>query len=293
MMKTIFLIINIFFIASANVVAQQEFHLSNERYSLLNFNPSSAAAFADQEVRSSAMFNFRNQWFGFEGAPTTYNGIVEHFMEDYNIGLGLSLFNDQIGVDSKWQVSGNYSYRIRLREGFINAGISTSYSRFGNDFTQVRNVDAGDIYDNGSDPVSVFSAGFGIMLHDESLRIGFGSPAFFAFSSEDSNRFKQRHYYAHASFKLGDDFDDIQLEPTLLFKFESSVPVQTKLGLIVWIYDQFSPSIQYRWEDALVLGFGWLVDERFQLGLGYDITLSQLRTVSNNTFELQLGYLMY
>ena len=288
-MKHINITICLIIFGFTSMHAQQELQLSNDRFTLLQFNPAHAGIL-DDDAYASAYLSYRNQWLGFEGAPKTYSLITDYLLEDYNVGLGLSLFSDNIGLDSKLEVAGNYSYRVNLNEGFLNFGIRTAYSSFGSEFNAIRAVDAGDIYDQGNDQISIFSVGAGIMYHSENLRIGISVPSIAVLANTENSRFKERHIYFHSSAKLGDRGDFIRVEPTILFKYQRAVPIQAKIGAIAWINESISPAVHYRWDDALVFSLGWLLDERLQLGLAYDFTISELRLVSDNSFEIQLGY---
>ena len=288
-MKHINIIIYLLLFGCVTSQAQQELQLSNDRFTLLQFNPAHAGIYHD-DAYASGYLSYRNQWLGFEGSPKTYSFLTDYLIEDYNVGLGLSLFSDNIGLDSKLEVAGNYSYRIDLNEGFLNFGIRTAFSSFGSEYGKVRNVEAGDIYDQVDARISIFSVGAGLMYHSENLRIGFSVPSIAVFANTENSRFKERHIYFHTSAKLGDPGDFFRLEPTLLFKYQQAVPIQAKIGVIGWINESITPGIHYRWDDALVFSLGWLLDDRLQLGLAYDFTISRLRLVSDNSFEVQLGY---
>ena len=270
---------------------QQELQLSNDRFTNIQFNPAQAGIYLDDQTYASGLLSYRNQWVGFEGAPSTYSLAADYYLKDYNLGLGLSVFNEQIGIDSKMEAAGNYSYRIRLNEGFLNLGIRTSYSRFQSSFSKIRNIQTGDIYDQNNNQFNIFSVGAGLMYHSENLRLGFSIPTMTVIATSDNAQFKQRHIYFHTAFKLGDPGDDFRIEPTLLFKYQEAVPIQAKIGAILWINERMTPGLHYRWGDAFALSFGWLLDDRLQLGVAYDFTVSDIRLVSDNSFEIQLGYL--
>lgn len=289
-MKQINIICCFIILSLGSLQAQQELQLSNDRFTLLQFNPAHAGIM-QEDAYAATYLSYRNQWLGFEGAPKTYSLIGDYLIEDYNVGLGLSLFSDNIGLDSKLEIAGNYSYRINLNEGFLNFGIRTAFSSFGSEFSMLRNVESGDIYDLGDTRVSIFSVGAGVMYHSENLRIGISVPSIAVLANTENSRFKERHIYFHTSAKLGDPGDFLRIEPTILFKYQRAVPIQAKIGAIGWINESISPGIHYRWDDALVFSLGWLLDERLQLGFAYDFTISEVRLVSDNSFEVQLGYI--
>ena len=290
-MKTQIYIVLIFTLILDEVAAQQELLFSNDRYNILSFNPSIAGAFEETETIALANISYRNQWLGYEGAPKTINGSFDFILKDANIGLGLTLFNDRIGADSKFEIAGNYAYQIKTRDGIIAGGIRTAFTQIYSDFNKIKNVDSGDIYDSSEERISIFSAGLGFMYMEEDIKFGVSIPNLATFSNSNrNNNFKVRHLYVNASFRLGDYTDDFRVEPSILFKVEKSVPLQAKIGVFAHINNSFVPGIHYRTDDAVALSLGTLLYGQFEMALAYDITLSQIRTVSNNTLELFLGY---
>jgi len=287
-----YLIIIVFFSFIINEIsAQQELLFTNDRYNMLSFNPSIVGAFDDDKTYAIANLAYRNQWLGFEGAPTTINAGAEYFLEDSNVGLGMTLFNDRIGVDSKLEIAGNYAYQIKTRDGIISGGLRTAFTQIRSDFTKVQNVDSGDLYDDQLENISVFSVGLGFMYIEEDLKLGIAVPSVVAFSSSSRFKdFKERHLYVNASFKLGDYTDDFRFEPSVLFKFQESVPIQAKIGLFGYINNNIIPGIHYRTDDAVAFSLGLKLQDQFDIALAYDWTLSKIRQVSNNTLELFLGY---
>ncbi len=288
-MKQIYILI-LTALATSLCHGQQELQLSNDRFTYLQFNPAQAGIFMEKDAYASSYLSYRNQWLGFEGAPKTFSLATDYLLDDYNVGIGLNLYNEEIGIDSKIEAAANYSYRIKLDEGFLNIGLRTAYSSFGAQFSTIRNVEAGDIYDQGNNRINLFSIGAGLMYHSENLRIGVSVPSIAVIATSDNAQFKQRHVYLHTAFKLGDPGDDLRVEPSFLFKYQEAVPIQAKVGAILWINERITPGLHYRWGDAFALSFGWLLDDRLQLGLAYDFTVSNIRLVSENSFELQIGY---
>lgn len=286
-----YIVISLLLFLGINLTAQQELLFTNDRYNMLVFNPAITGVFDEQNTYARANLAYRNQWLGFEGAPTTVNAGAEYFLEESNVGLGMTLFNDKIGVDSKLEVSGNYSYHIKTRDGIISGGLRTAFTQIRSDFTKVQNVASGDLYDDQLESISVFSVGVGFMYIEEDLKVGVSIPNIAAFSSSSRfKEFKERHLYVNTSFKLGDYTDDFRFEPSILFKLQKAVPIQAKIGLFGYINNKFIPGIHYRTDDALAFSLGVRLQDQFDIAIAYDWTLSKIRKVSNNTLELFLGY---
>ncbi|MBT8233726.1 MAG: PorP/SprF family type IX secretion system membrane protein [Bacteroidia bacterium] len=288
-----YLYIGCCFFMSINLFSQQELLFTNDRYNILTFNPAISGVF-DDNTYAKANVSYRNQWQGFDGAPLTINGGFEYLIEDKNIGLGFTIYNDQIGIDSKFEIAGNYAYHMKTRDGKLSGGIRTALTQFYSDFDAIVNVEAGDIYDDANQSFSVFSVGIGVIYAEENLQFGIAVPNLAAFSKQASFKdFKERHLHLNASFKLGDYTDDFRLEPTMLFKYQPSVPIQVKIGVLFHLGNTITPGIHFRTDDALAFSLGLKLQEQIDIGLAYDLTLSKIRQVSNNTLELFLGYRFY
>lgn len=67
----------------------------------------------------------RQQWVGFEGAPTTtvagVDGSVKLF--DRIHGFGVVIMNDEIGAFNTLMMNINYAYRIELQKGELGLGL--------------------------------------------------------------------------------------------------------------------------------------------------------------------------
>lgn len=278
-------------LAVVKAEAQQELLFSNDRYNILSFNPGQAGVFENEKTNVSASVAYRNQWLGFKGAPVTINGAFDFLLAEEKIGLGLTLLNDRIGIDSRIEIAGNYSYQVKTRDGVFSGGIRTAYTRISSDFSKVHNADVGDIYDNVNESISVFSVGIGFIYLEENLSIGLSVPNITAFSSSSRiKEFKRQHLYANVSVKLGDYTNEIRIEPSVLFKYQPSVPLQAKIGVYAYFNEILTPGLHYRSDDALAFSCGVNFNEQYNIAIAYDLTLSKLKEVSNNTIELFLCY---
>ena len=66
-------------------------------------------AYAGSRDALTANLTYRQQWVGFEGAPTTQILSVHSPVNGKHIGLGLMVYNDRIGVSRETGVMTNYA----------------------------------------------------------------------------------------------------------------------------------------------------------------------------------------
>src|SRR6056300_51571 len=119
--------------------SQQDAQFSNYMYNTLIFNP----AYAGSRGTTSIYLSQRSQWVGLEGAPKTNSLSYHSPIGSSNLGLGLSILNDEIGPVLENMISSNigigmFWYSDRSYLGFsipnlletrhINKGLSASVS---------------------------------------------------------------------------------------------------------------------------------------------------------------------
>lgn len=268
---------------------QQEIILTKYTYNSLFFNPAYAGSHGLNE--GTAIIHYRNQWLGLDGAPTTILAGGEGSFYDNRLGLGLGLASESIGVESRIDINGNAAYRIQLDEGFLAGGIRVNYSIFNTDFNKVNPKDGGDIFDETSYGFNVFTIGTGLYYNNDGLYVGFSLPSLAVISSNISGiGDRARHMYFHTGILLGDEYSKIRFEPSLLVKYQSSVPLQFTIGINAWLTKDFAIGGHYRSSDALALSAELHFKDHYRLAAAYDFTLSDIRKYSNGTIEFLLGY---
>ena len=68
--------------------------------------------------------NYRNQWPGLDHSFNSYSAYIDHYIFDYNSGIGL-IFNgnqETLANLSTNEIGLSYSYRLRLSEKFFFPG---------------------------------------------------------------------------------------------------------------------------------------------------------------------------
>src|ERR1035437_9101227 len=100
--------------------AQQETMYSQYMFNMLQINPAYAGNLTDDNITTLC----RKQWVGTKGAPTTESLSWDRRGEGSNVGYGLQLYNDQLGIESTSGFQAFYSYRIPFKRSFLSFGMS-------------------------------------------------------------------------------------------------------------------------------------------------------------------------
>lgn len=248
MKKLIIIIITLAFFQIENY-AQKEMILTKYTFNSMLFNP--AYAGSNGEGQGSATLQYRNQWLGVNGAPTTMLEGAEYSLVGIFLGVGATIGQEGIGSKKNTEFSFNTAYRMHLAEGFLIGGIRVGYTYISSNFLSLDVLNLGDIFNTASMKLSLFSVGAGVFYHDDQFKIGFSVPTIVSIG--EGRLEKSKHVYGHFSILLGDEYSTINWKPYMLLKYEQAVPLQLTLGVQAWLNDKIAPGLHWRLGESLAV----------------------------------------
>ena len=288
-MKKIFTIINIICFSAA-LWSQQETIMTKYTFNSLFFNPAYAGSHGDGV--GTATFQYRNQWLGVEGAPTTMLASGEVSMYNNSLGLGATLGSESIGANTRNELSINTAYRIRVgRDGYMSGGIRTSLFNIDSDFPSLNVKDPDGVYDPSLSQLNFLGVGFGLFYNDKNLWLGISVPTIASIGVKDRSLDRMQHLFINAGVVIGDEYSTIKWQPSLLIKYQPAVPLQMTLSTMAWLKDTFAVGLHWRYNDAVALSAELHFMDNWKISTAYDLTISDLNDYSNGSPEIMLGYM--
>lgn len=276
---------------SASAISQQ---LSRRTQFVTNtylVNP----AVAGTKSFTPIMASFRNQWSGFEQAPTTYT-LSAHTTLPNKIGIGGIFFRDDAGgavSSTGLELTGTYHVDLNNSDAvsFGLSGIIGQY-QFDNTALIVRDLDDPSILDTKESEMG-FDANFGMMVYGDNYFFGMSIPQllqtgynFDGFIPDDNERVRHYNFMGSYLYYFNKEF---AIQPSALVKFTASSPVQFDFYMRGIYQDFLWASLGYRHRDAVTMGVGTEYNS-FLFSYSYDITVTDARTFSPHTHELTVGY---
>jgi type IX secretion system PorP/SprF family membrane protein len=238
----------------------------------------------------------RYQWGGITDAPRTYILSLNGPLKYRNMGIGAQLFTDNVGPTRRTGFYASYAYHAPLTEKLkLSFGLQAGILQFMIDGHKIQLHDAGDnVLINGLQTVLTpdFSGGF--LLYNERFWVGASALQlqrnklkFFDYMSNTTSILNQ-HYYGMAGYRqpIGDDW---LVEPSVLVKYVSPVPLQFDAGVRILYKNSVWIGANYRHLDAITANFGFTYRENLVLSYAYDFTTTNLRNYSTGTHELIFG----
>jgi type IX secretion system PorP/SprF family membrane protein len=281
--------------------AQQDQQFSQYMQNKLTYNPGYAGTSGG--ICTAVMY--RQQWLQFPGAPKT---MLVNFdapvLQNTALrgGAGLTIMQDQLGNDNSLFARGAYSYHLPV--GAVGKlGIGVDAGMIQKKFKD--NWFAPDGTDGASDPsiptnqISsiTYDVNFGLYYTTSKLYIGLAASHLPGQVNKKTDGTKSLEFKnaQHIFLNAGYEFDlssDFKLIPSVLVKSDLKATI-FDAGVNVMYRNMVWLGGAYRMTDAIatMLGYQYVKGNNvLKIGVAYDVTLSDLKNYSSNTFEVLIGY---
>ncbi|MCJ8290687.1 MAG: type IX secretion system membrane protein PorP/SprF [Crocinitomicaceae bacterium] len=298
-MKTLLIIA--FFVVGCSTFAsaQQRAVYSNFLMNDFYYNP----AIAGSKEIHQANITYRNQWVGFDGAPSlilgNFSGSIKN---EGKIGYGVSLVSETAGITQNTGVYLNYAHHFKLSDELkLGLGIQPGYMQYRVKLYDAQLADQGDEVLTGSVySASAVDVSTGFHLYSDkfflmgSLHHMLGKSV--QFTSYNSNL--EFHYTAIGGFNININADPktkkmpIVIQPSFLVRYVRPVPVQWTAMLKTTFNKKYWAGLIYRSDDAIGVSVGMEIATQFSVGYGFDYTLSGLSSYQAGSHEIMLSYVI-
>lgn len=281
------------FIPSIGLFAQQDPMISQYMFNGNLINP----AYAGSHPYPNVTMMYRQQWVGFAGAPTSYFASFDTPLNGKNVGLGLQIANDKIGVSEQTYLNGNYSYHLKMGNGKLAMGLSSSLTYSKAYLSELKVWDANDdVYKNNTSTSFTPNFGAGLYYYSTNYYLGISAPHIINYDPNTSLHVtaekaphQVRHYYITGGYVYTVN-EDFIIKPSLLLKYVAKAPFQADVNLNVLLKKVLWLGASYRTGDSFVGMIGFQINNRLHLGYAHDFTITPLQDYNSGTHEIILSY---
>ncbi len=279
--------------------AQQDAQFTQNMFNKLSVNPGYAGA----NGGICGTFLSRTQWTGFDGHPSTNLFSGDALIFDKH-GVGLTVFQDKLGIENSLVAKLAYSYHLTLGPGSLGLGLEAGFlnKSFGTDFIAVDNPVDDPSIPNAGTSASTFDLGLGVYYNvPNKMYVGISTLHLTASELKDVadaggkgalNYAQSRHYYIMAGYDWDINNDKKWVvKPSILAKTDGSSTILDINGLLLY-NNLVWGGVTYRIEDAVAVLAGVNIPQvpGLKIGAAYDITMSTLGDYSNGSIEFMIKY---
>jgi type IX secretion system PorP/SprF family membrane protein len=264
-------------------------------------NPA-AAGFSEQH---DIMFNFRNQWTGFPGAPYTY-GLNYNGPIGKTLGVGVNVLSENIASINRLKLQLNYAFRFNVEQVHAAFGFSTEFQNLGlnNDVFNNGFYEAGDqaidAFESGE---QIFDASVGIyttirdkFTQEDRTFIGLAFPNLILSRLNDIERgTREGAFLKYYVFMIGHKFDvdgsNVTIEPSLMMRQLQNTPLNVDINLKAgFLDDSLITGLSYRAGTGGIVGLLLGTDlNGFRIFYSFDLSFQEFQQFSSGSHEVTLS----
>jgi type IX secretion system PorP/SprF family membrane protein len=288
-MKKSYILI-LFLLLSLRSVAQIETMYSMYRINPIISSPAYAGTMEDGHRGEIVMMD-RQQWLGIQGAPRTL-ALTANFQYKPKIGGGFLLLADQAGPLRVATMAGDLAYHVQFNpEWSMEGGIRLGFSSVYLDYEGIQVVDPNDpILATNKGSGLKGNTGWGVRFnHKGGFFASLSMPRVLSYDFGGfSGAYKDVTYlYINAGTTLRVN-EQLSFSPSFMARAAQDVPLSWDVNVMARIGKAFDAGVAYRHKDSYGLRFGMQANPKIYLGYIYEMPISGLSKVSNQTHEIAL-----
>jgi len=272
-------------------MAQQKVQFSQYMFNNLVINP----AYAGAEGPLSLTLVNRSQWSGIENAPKTQTFSAHTLFKKKNIGLGLTMVNDKIGVHKNLSILTNYAYHIQTAENsFLSLGLQAGFNNMRSDYAS---LSGGAMIDpklyNVNISENFFEAGVGIYFRSPKWDIGLSAPELIPdrilLNDTLSVKLNRANFFLFSKYQITCS-DNLEFEPSVMVKYLPGLPFSFDTNINMIYREVLTLGVSYRKSESVDFLFKGQVTNQLELGYVYDYNIGEISKFSNGSHELMVHY---
>lgn len=273
--------------------AQQDAQYTQYMYNTINVNP----AYAGSRGALSFFALHRTQWVGIDGAPITNTFSANTPFNNSNLGLGVSIVNDEIGPSTSNSISADLSYTIPVSESYkLSFGIKGTANIFSIDVTKLNPSDQTDPQFQNLENDFSPNIGAGLYLHSDKAYLGFSIPNFIetnAYNDNDVAIYKEKINYYLIGGYVFDLSPSIKFKPAFMTKLVEGSPLQVDVSANFMFIEKVVAGLAYRWSASLSAMAGFQVSDALYVGYAYDFETTELDNYNYGSHEIFLRFELF
>ncbi len=286
------------FLTLVSVMGQQDPNRAFYRYTMNLVNPAYAGAAMGVEgvgvsQGTEVGLNIRSQWVSVEGAPESQSVFFGTPMGK-NLGLGISIINDQTFIEKSTSINVDVSYKLQLSTVTeLYFGVKAGANSYDANLSGLTTFGIGsDPNLNNIDGSFKPNIGAGALLKGERFFASLSVPALLS-----NDRLEEEEGVAtyaagkpHVYLAGGYDFElskGIMFKPSTMFRYVEATPLSVDITAAFSFNDRVEIGPTYRYEEGIGGLFIFNAANWINMGYAYEAPFdNEIASQSNGTHEV-------
>ncbi|KAF2506968.1 type IX secretion system membrane protein PorP/SprF [Flavobacterium zhairuonense] len=287
--KKVFTILGLMTFSGA--LAQQDPQYTQYMYNTMTVNSAYAGSLGHLTVTGL----IRTQWVGIDGAPDTQSFSLDTPIAK-NLGLGISIVNEEIGPMEEQYLDANFSYTIQSGQTHkLSFGIKGGGRVLNIDWTKGSHRDPDVQFRENITNKFLPVVGAGLYWHGERDYIGLSVPNFLTrerYNYDDiaDDLINERMHLYLIGGIVFDLSAHTKFKPAAMVKYVAGAPLIADISANFMFNDAITLGVSYRTSDSVSAIAGLQISPMFMVGYAYDYTLTDLQNYNSGTHEIVLRF---
>lgn len=278
----------------SNCSAQQKVQFTQYMFNGLVLNP----AMAGTDNAPSFTFVNRSQWQGVEGAPKTQTLSGQTYYKKKQVGVGLSLVNDVIGVHKNQNIFGSMSYRLPIyyNKAYLSVGLHAGVDIHQSDYASLltgNTIDPGLL--NSRVSYAAFNVGMGIYFKTPIMELGLSAPQLvperYTYSDSVKINWNNAQYFGFIRYTIRMN-KSVDFQPSILVKYLQGVPVSYDINIAFVFKKVLTPALSYRKNESIGFLLKAKLTPKLSFGYSYDYAIGKVSRNGGGSNEIMVNYLI-
>jgi len=246
---------------------------------------------------SSMSLLHRQQWVGFEGAPTTTALSFHGPISRKRIGVGSSLIHDKVGPYNQLDFNLYFAYHLRISEKInIGSGFNGNVNYTSFDFSNLKGSKEFDPLFSPNTSRTLPNLGVGLLLYSRNWYFGFSLPRLFEASFNKNSNMnyvnsskKQRSYFVNGGyiFNIGTYW---KFKPATTLRISENLPLNGEFTANLILKDAFGFGAMYRLGESTGINLYYQINKKMSMGYAFDIPTWGGLAYSYGSHEVMLKF---
>ncbi len=255
-------------------------------------------AYAGSKGMTNISGSFRKQWVSMDWSPMTTTLWASTPYNKYDVGLGLTFLNDQIGPVNQTGLYFDYAkYFTLAKNRTLSLGLKAGFNYM--------DVNLLNLTINEPDPLLALNGrnksflpnfGVGAYYFTNSFYVGLSIPKIIRNAIRDRDNTlevlgrEEQHYYLTAGYLFTIKESVFSMKTSTMTRIVNGSPGSFEISATGIIYDRVWLGLTYRFAHAITAHARFQIDDQIQLGYSYDLNNSRLKYRSSGSHEIFLSY---
>ena len=250
-------------------------------------------AYAGSRECFSNVLLYRDQWVGFDGAPTTQIFSSHAPLKNDKVALGLTVMHERIGELRNLDFYTNYAFRFRLREGYFSLGLKAGVTIEQDNLNEIitGNGDDDPVFPNTAEKYVKPNFGLGFYYYSKKFFVGASVPMVLSYRSD---KFEMYHDINNYDFLVTSGVligsKNFKVKPSFLCRYRLTGNYSVDANVSGIFYDVLMVGVTYRLENEYAFLVQYQLNDQIRIGYAYDYPTGDIQNYVNGSHEIILRY---